>query len=267
MRARGAVELHDRALAGNNGSALAGNRHYCREGDAPHAIDADDDRIGVVRPGDVELRAQRIHVQRAVLGRRVQPDLVHAEVREAAEQPGCQRLTFRIDDLGIAGSKAGADRRDDAVFDEDVGAFQHARRSLRVNGRVADQDAGGIGAEGRAQARESEAEEVLALHGVTPAAAGCPRMKSDRGGVALARSYCTTPSIRTSSASAYTLKGSRFQTTTSAILPASSVPVRSRTPRARAALLVTHLMARSGGMSKPAFRPCAIALPASWFRR
>ena len=42
-----------------------------------------------------------------------------------------------------------------------------------------------------------------------------------------------------------------FQTTTSPILPASSVPVWSRMPSAFAGFAVTQRIARSGGMSSP----------------
>ena len=68
-------------------------------------------------------------------------------------------------------------------------------------------------------------------------------------------------------ASAYALNGLPFQMTTSAPLPASSVPMRSSSPRDFAGLRVSQRIARSGGTGKPARAPWAIALAASWFRR
>ena len=81
------------------------------------------------------------------------------------------------------------------------------------------------------------------------------------------RSKRTTPSTNTWSASAYTLNGVPFQTTTSAILPGSSVPVWSRMPSDFAGFDVIQRIARSGGMSKPASLPRVMAFAASWFSR
>ena len=74
--------------------------------------------------------------------------------------------------------------------------------------------------------------------------------------------------MKTCSASAYELKGLPFQTTTSAILPASRVPVWPSMPSALAALAVIQVMACSGVISgMRARRADAITLAASWFRR
>ena len=75
------------------------------------------------------------------------------------------------------------------------------------------------------------------------------------------------PSMKTCSASAYTLNGVPFQITTSAILPGSSVPVTLSMPSARAGFAVSQRIARSGGMLRPARMPRDIALAASWLRR
>ena len=58
-----------------------------------------------------------------------------------------------------------------------------------------------------------------------------------------------------------------FHSTTSAILPASRVPVRPPMPMALAGLAVSQVMACSGAMSMPERRALAITFAASWLRR
>src|SRR5690606_17848408 len=116
---------------------------------------------------------------------------------------------------------------------------------------------GGRGDRARQRQREQPGE---AAHRTPPcAAADWPSMKSVVGcNDGSARSYRRAPSTYTCSACAYTLNGLPLHSTTSAILPASSVPVRSSTPSDFAAFCVIQRIARSGGISMPTRRAFAI---------
>src|SRR5207247_335593 len=105
-------------------------------------------------------------------------------------------------------------------------------------------------------------------HRSLPGAGISPSSKSVRGWCAGSeRSYASQPSLYACTALEETENGSPDHTTTSAILPGSSVPTIESSPMAQAGLTVIHRRAWSRVIGMPARCPAYMALAASWFSR
>src|SRR3954462_11786208 len=106
---------------------------------------------------------------------------------EAAEHSWGYRLAVRVDDLRAGRCfEVVSEICDLAVGNQHIGVLEHPRAAGGVDGGVLDQDGCcchwqcHCGSEGTQDtAARGEGQWFEGLHGYTPAAAGCPSVKSD----------------------------------------------------------------------------------------
>ena len=191
-----AVERNRRALADDQAVGRERREH------APgHALDAHDrqhDRACIECGRDVELGpphvlpGRRRELQLRIVGRGFLVDFLEPDLRDAAEEPGCHGPPVRLDHRRARGrGEIAADRGDAPVLYQDVGILERAGAACRVHARAADQDILRAGDPGREE--EGGRDERQFPHS----------WKSERGfDAGCARSYRSTPSTNTRSASA-----------------------------------------------------------------